>query len=127
MYHAPKGGDRRCRSSVDITVRTLLVFAALLLVTRLEAKKQIGQLTYFHYVTGIVLGSIAAQAVVDRTIGLVASLFALVLWVVLMATMSWVSLSTGGACSWKGSRPLSCTKAKSWRRTSKSCASPMTT
>lgn len=79
---------------VDITVRTLLVFAALLLVTRLEAKKQIGQLTYFHYVTGIVLGSIAAQAVVDRTIGLVTSLFALVLWVVLMATMSWVSLKS---------------------------------
>lgn len=30
---------------VDMTVRTLLVFGMLFLVTRLEAKKQIGQLT----------------------------------------------------------------------------------
>ncbi|WP_410771861.1 hypothetical protein [Fontibacillus sp. BL9] len=37
-------------------------------MTRLLGKKQISQLTFFNYVTGITIGSIAADFTVDQDI-----------------------------------------------------------
>ena len=43
------------------TWQTSLVFVSLLIFTRLLGKTQIGQLTFYEYVTGITIGSIAAN------------------------------------------------------------------
>lgn len=45
----------------EMTVRTLFSFFALLILARILGKKQLGQLTFFHYITGISIGSIASQ------------------------------------------------------------------
>ncbi|HSK67994.1 MAG TPA: DUF421 domain-containing protein [Candidatus Limnocylindria bacterium] len=44
-------------------VRTVLVYAVLLVLARVLGKKQMSQLTFFHYITGITLGSIAGSII----------------------------------------------------------------
>ncbi|MFA7688505.1 MAG: DUF421 domain-containing protein [Bacilli bacterium] len=41
----------------------IIIFFTLLVVARLMGKKQLSQLTFFNYITGITIGSIAANAV----------------------------------------------------------------
>lgn len=43
------------------TWQTSLVFVSLLIFTRILGKTQVGQLTFYEYVTGITIGSIAAN------------------------------------------------------------------
>ncbi len=45
----------------DIVLRSLLSLAVLFIITRIMGKKQISQLTFFDYVIGISIGSIAAE------------------------------------------------------------------
>jgi len=40
---------------LDTSVRTIIGFVVLLLLTRILGKKQMGQLTIFTYITGIAL------------------------------------------------------------------------
>jgi len=42
------------------TIKTAIAFFAILLYARILGKQQVGQLTYYDYITGITLGSIAA-------------------------------------------------------------------
>ncbi|MDW7673917.1 MAG: DUF421 domain-containing protein [Bacillota bacterium] len=44
---------------IEILLQTLLAFFALLIFARLLGKQQVGQLTFFEYVNGITIGSIA--------------------------------------------------------------------
>ncbi len=48
-----------------VIVRAIISFFSLLIFTRLLGKEQISQLTFFDYITGITIGSIAAEATVD--------------------------------------------------------------
>lgn len=45
-------------SVLETTMQTILGFCVLLLLTRFLDKKQLGQLTYFTYITGIAMGNI---------------------------------------------------------------------
>ncbi len=46
-------------------IRTSLIFFTLLILTRFLGKKQLSQLTFFNYVTGITIGSISAGIVTN--------------------------------------------------------------
>lgn len=65
----------------ELVLRVTLSFWVLLLLTRIMGRKQISQLTFFDYVTGISIGSIAAVLAIDNSISLVTGLAALVVWV----------------------------------------------
>ena len=45
----------------EMILRSTLSFIALLILARILGKKQLSQLTFFHYITGITVGSIAAE------------------------------------------------------------------
>ena len=45
----------------EMILRTTGSFFAILLLARIIGKKQLSQLTFFHYVTGITIGSISAE------------------------------------------------------------------
>ncbi|WP_240873537.1 DUF421 domain-containing protein [Shimazuella soli] len=57
-----------------------IIFIALLLLTRLQGKKAISQLTYFDYITGIILGDIAAVPLVDEGVPVTRALLSLALF-----------------------------------------------
>jgi uncharacterized membrane protein YcaP (DUF421 family) len=48
---------------VDIIVRSFLFIVVLFLITKLVGKKQISQISFFEYVSGITVGSIAAEVI----------------------------------------------------------------
>ncbi|PRA73814.1 hypothetical protein CQ056_27920 [Peribacillus simplex] len=48
---------------LDVFVRALLFLIILFLVTKMLGKKQLSQISYFEYVTGITIGSIGAEVI----------------------------------------------------------------
>jgi len=54
-------------SYLQIASETVITFFVLLALTRLLGKKQLSHLTFFNYVTGITIGSMAANMVVLST------------------------------------------------------------
>lgn len=77
--------------------RTFIAFLVLLILTRLLGKKQIGQMTFFTYITGIAMGNIAGQMAVEKKIPLAAGITALFIWTFLTLVMEIISLKSGKA------------------------------
>lgn len=62
--------------------------------TRLLGKKQMAQLTYFEYVTGITIGALAGGVALDTEMPLTNALAALTVWTLLMLLANWASLKS---------------------------------
>lgn len=71
-----------------------MIFAALLLLTRIQGKKAISHLTYFDYITGITLGDIAAVPLVDENVTIGRTLAALGLLGGLSILASYIALKS---------------------------------
>lgn len=69
----------------EVVWHTLLVFLAVLLISRIIGKKLLAQLTYFDFVIGIILGTIAGAFVVQTTRGLMVLISPLVLALAILA------------------------------------------
>ena len=82
-------------SYLQIAMETALTFFVLLAMTRFFGKKQLSQLTFFNYVTGITIGSIAANMIVLSTKDYMKDLLSLVIWCVLTTLISYISLKSG--------------------------------
>ncbi|QGU94505.1 DUF421 domain-containing protein [Clostridium bovifaecis] len=81
----------------DTSLRTLIGFAVLLILTRLIGKKQLGQLTFFTYITGIAMGNIAGDMVVHRDIKVIDGVVALSIWALLTIILELISLKSSKA------------------------------
>jgi len=86
-----------------ILIRSLFSFIFLLVICRILGKRQVSQLTFFDYVVGITIGSIAAQLAVDQNVKLLNGVIALCVWggisliIALLALKSYVfSAMVGG-------------------------------
>lgn len=79
------------------SIRTLLGFTVLLILTRFLGKKQLGQLTFFTYITGIAMGNIAGDMVVHRDIKLIDGVTGLVVWALTTFLMELLSLKSSRA------------------------------
>ena len=64
-----------------IAVRTLLAIAILFLMTKILGKRQISQLSFFEYITGITIGSIAAYISLEMDANWYLGIVSLVVWV----------------------------------------------
>lgn len=51
---------------IYLILRTLLILIVLLVLTRFLGKKQVSQLTFFNYVTGVTIGSVAGDFISDN-------------------------------------------------------------
>lgn len=70
---------------------TLATFAALWAITRIMGKRQISQLTFFDYITGITIGSIAANGLEEPS-RWGTQLLAMVLWAGAALGLHWVGI-----------------------------------
>lgn len=82
---------------LETSLRTIIGFTVLLVLTRLLGKKLLGQLTFFTYITGIAMGNIAGDMVVHRDIKLIDGVSGLILWTALTFLVEFVSLKSSGA------------------------------
>ena len=77
-----------------VLVRSTIAFFSLLIFTRIIGKEQISQLTFFDYVLGISIGSIAASLTTDLSSRAWPHWIGLLTWAVLgylmeLITMKW--------------------------------------
>ncbi|NYF25351.1 DUF421 domain-containing protein [Sporosarcina sp. JAI121] len=78
----------------EMIMRTTFAFIALLILARFMGKKQISQLTFFHYVTGITIGSIAADIAGETRTPFLDGIIAMVWWTVLTILMSYIAFKS---------------------------------
>ena len=78
----------------ETLLRTTLAFIVLLIMARLMGKEQVSQLTFFHYVTGITIGSIAAEIAGQNETPFVDGLIAMIWWAALTLLMSYIALKS---------------------------------
>ncbi|MGN4127775.1 YetF domain-containing protein [Lysinibacillus sphaericus] len=78
----------------EMTLRVIISFFVLLILTRILGKKQLGQLTFFHYTTGISFGSIAAQIASQAQTPFLDALIALIWWGVLTYIMTILTIKS---------------------------------
>lgn len=73
--------DRRCAVDIYYVIfRSIVLILILFTVTRLTGKRQIAQLSFFEYVTGITIGSIAAEMSTGLEKNFLQGATAIVIW-----------------------------------------------
>lgn len=73
-------------------IRSLIAFFSLLVLVRLTGKQQMSELTFFDYVVGITIGSIAATLSVQLNQNTTATLAGLIIWGLLPILLAYLSL-----------------------------------
>lgn len=82
---------------LETSLRTVIGFTILMILTRLLGKKQLGQLTIFTYITGVAMGNIAGDMVVHRDIKLLDGIAGLIVWGIMTFIVEFVSLKSSKA------------------------------
>jgi len=78
----------------EMIMRVTVTFFVLLILARFMGKKQISQLTFFHYVTGITIGSIAGEIAGVSKTPLLDGLIAMIWWTFLTMLMSYIAFKS---------------------------------
>ncbi|MGP4040642.1 YetF domain-containing protein [Gracilibacillus sp. D59] len=78
----------------EITIRIVSSFFVLLLLTRIMGRKELRQLTFFNFVSGIAVGSIAASLVVNQYLDIWAGIYALCGWAILTIIMGVIDIKS---------------------------------
>ncbi|MED3662117.1 DUF421 domain-containing protein [Ureibacillus terrenus] len=79
---------------LDIVIRSVITFMVILVLARIIGKKQLSQLTFFHYITGITIGSIAGEMTTQLKTPFFDGIVALLCWTVLTLLMSFISIKS---------------------------------
>lgn len=81
----------------EMILRATGAFLVLLLMTRLMGRKQLSQLTFFNYITGIALGSIAADIAAETKTHFLNGLTSLIWWSLLTIFVGFIGLKSSKA------------------------------
>lgn len=79
---------------LEMILRTTFTFIILLILARIMGKKQISQLTFFHYVTGITIGSIAGNIAGESETPFLNGVVSMIWWALLTLLMSFLTLKS---------------------------------
>ena len=75
-------------------MRSTLIVVVLLILTRLLGKKQMSQLTYFNYITGVTMGSVAGDFISEVNMPVVDTLASLIAICILTELNSFIALKS---------------------------------
>ncbi|TXL65640.1 DUF421 domain-containing protein [Cerasibacillus terrae] len=78
----------------EMILRATLSFLVLLLMTRLMGRKQLSQLTFFNYITGIALGSIAGDIASESKTPFLNGLVSLIWWSLLTILTAYIGMKS---------------------------------
>lgn len=93
-------------SIINTAIKSIIAITVLFLTTRVIGKKHIAHLTFFDYVVGIAVGSIAGTLSVDRRITLAEGITALVVWGAVAFLVAVISIKSLKARHFFDSRPV---------------------
>lgn len=81
-------------SWIELTLRIVVSFLVLLIMARLMGKRQLSHLTFFNYITGITIGSMAASLTIDSRLPILQGVYSLILWSALTIALSYITLKS---------------------------------
>jgi len=87
-------GDKMLEKIIQTAISSAIAIAALFILTRIMGKKQMAQLSFFDYVIGISIGSIASEYAVVRDIHLTEGLTALIVFTAFCLVLSYISVKS---------------------------------
>src|SRR5699024_4215712 len=76
----------------EMILRTTGAFLMLLIMTRFMGRKQLSQLTFFNYITGIALGSIAANIAIKTNVHYLDGMTSILWWSLLTILVGYIGL-----------------------------------
>ncbi|WP_336772825.1 DUF421 domain-containing protein [Paenibacillus sp. MMO-58] len=79
---------------LEVTLRTFLAILVLFLLTKLVGKRQISQLSFFEYITGISIGNLAAYVSLDLEANWYLGLISLGCWVLVSVGIEFLQLKS---------------------------------
>jgi uncharacterized membrane protein YcaP (DUF421 family) len=77
---------------IVVIIRSFVSFFVLLVLVRLMGKQQVSELTFFDYIVGITIGSIASTLSVQVNQNTFATLIGMAVWTLLPIMLAWLSL-----------------------------------
>ncbi|MCY6960297.1 DUF421 domain-containing protein [Clostridium brassicae] len=89
-----------------VAVRAIISFFTLLIFTRIMGKQQIGQITFFDYVLGITIGSLAAPLTSDLNSAAWPHWIGLLVWIVLGMLMQVISIKSKDISQYINDKPI---------------------
>jgi uncharacterized membrane protein YcaP (DUF421 family) len=98
-------GAAEVNEGLVVVVRSVIGFFTLLIFARILGRQQISQLTFFDYVLGITIGSIAASLSVDLSSRAWPHWVGLLTWTAAVFLLQWVSLKSHEASKYLVSEP----------------------
>lgn len=93
-------------SFVEMIIRTTVTFSVLLLLARILGKEQLSQLTFFNYITGITIGSIAGEIASHDDTHYLNAITSLIWWSILTIIVSFISIKSAKAKSLLDDKPM---------------------
>lgn len=91
---------------MEVFSRAVGAFTVLFLLTRIMGRKQISQLTFFNYITGISIGTIAGAVTIDPSLKLSAGFVSLLTWSGLTLLVAYFDLKSRKARKWMEGEPV---------------------
>ncbi|MGR3763574.1 DUF421 domain-containing protein [Rossellomorea sp. NS-SX7] len=79
---------------LQVALRSLFILLSLFFITKLLGKKQLSKLSFFEYITGITVGSIAGTLSMDLGLPLSEGLMSILLWFLFPFLFSYLSLKS---------------------------------
>jgi len=79
---------------LQTAISSIIAIIVLFILTRIMGKKQMAQLSFFDYVVGISIGSIASEYAVVRDIHLSEGLTALIVFTLFSLVLSYISVKS---------------------------------
>lgn len=90
----------------EMIVRTTVTFSVLLLLARILGKEQLSQLTFFNYITGITIGSIAGEIAAHDDTHYLNAITSLIWWSLLTILVSYISIKSNRAKALLDDKPM---------------------
>ncbi|WP_032120591.1 DUF421 domain-containing protein [Clostridium amazonitimonense] len=75
-----------------VFIKSIVTFIVLLLLARLMGRKQLSQITFFDYIVGITIGSIAGSGIIESNIDIYDTIIALMVWGALPIITGYINL-----------------------------------
>lgn len=78
----------------DLLLRLVLAFGTLLALTRIMGRKEISQMTFFNFVSGIAIGTIGAALAIDPSLSVRNGLTALIGWTLITLLLGYIDIKS---------------------------------
>ncbi|MCF6139166.1 DUF421 domain-containing protein [Alkalihalobacillus berkeleyi] len=84
----------------ELTLRLVLSFMMLLIITRIMGRKELSQITFHNFVSAVAIGNIGASLAIDDRLDVLSGIYALIGWTVFTVALGYIDIKSKRAMKW---------------------------